>query len=437
MQTGFFRKEPTMVEKMKKELKFLDLNYKPKKTDVICQYKITPAKGLSLRKVSEDIAGESSIGTWTDIGTMNKRIAKQLSPKIYYINEKDKRVRIAYPIELFELGNLPEILSSIGGNIFGMKSVAGLLWEDLKIPERMLKSFHGPRYGIPGLRKIMKIYNRPFLGTIIKPKIGLNEKEHAKVAYEAWTGGCDIVKDDENLTNQNFNNFKKRFLLTIKACKEAEKKTGEKKVYLINCTAETEEMKRRIKFVERNHGNYIMLDIITLGWSALQTARNYTKLPIHAHRAGHAMFDRNPNHGMSMEVIAELARMIGVDSLHIGAIYGKMTGNKKEVLHIEKEIESPFTLQTKEYLEQKWHNIKPVLGVASGGISPRIVDKIIKSMGKNIVIQAGGGIHGHPKGSIAGACAMRQAIDATIKGISLEKYAKEHIELKLALEKWK
>jgi ribulose-bisphosphate carboxylase large chain len=417
--------------------KFLDLKYKPKNTDVICQYKIIPAKGLSLRKVSEEVAGESSIGTWTNIGTMNKRIAEKLSPKIYYTSEKEKRVRIAYPIELFELGNLPEILSSIGGNIFGMKSVTGLLWEDLKIPEKMLKKFKGPKYGIAGLRKKLNIYNRPILGTIIKPKIGLNEKEHAKVAYEAWIGGCDIVKDDENLTNQNFNSFKKRFLLTIKACKEAEKKTGEKKVYLINCTAETEEMKKRIKFVEKNGGNYIMLDIITLGWSALQTARNYTKLPIHAHRAGHAMFDRNPNHGMSMEIIAELARMVGVDSLHIGAIYGKMTGEKKEVLHIEKEIENSFTLQTKKYLEQKWYSIKPVFGVASGGVSPLIVEKIIKSMGENIIIQAGGGIHGHPKGTIAGAKAMRQAIDAVMKNIPLKKYAEKHEELKEALEKWK
>src|SRR4030042_508323 len=327
--------------------KFLDLSYKPKRKDVICQYRITPARGLSLRKVSEDIAGESSIGTWTDIGTMNKRIAEKLSPKIYYISEKNKRVRIAYPLELFELGNLPEVLSSVGGNIYGMKSVKSLLWEDLRIPEKMLKSFKGPRYGIEGLRKMLKVPKRPLLGTIIKPKVGLDEKEHAKVAYEVWLGGCDIVKDDENLTSQNFNEFKKRFLLTIKACKKAEKETSEKKVYFINCTAESEKMKKRIKFVEKNRGNYIMLDILTLGWSALQTARNFTKLPIHAHRAGHAMFDRDPNHGMSMEVIAEFARMVGVDTLHIGTIYGKMTGNKKEVLHIEKEIEEQFTPQTK------------------------------------------------------------------------------------------
>ena len=415
---------------------FIDLKYKPKNTDIVCQYKITPVKGVSLKKVSEDIAGESSIGTWTEIGTMKKSIAKKLSPKIYYINEKEKRVRIAYPLELFELGNLPEFLSSVGGNIYGMKSVKGLLWEDLNLSEKMLKSFKGPKYGIEGLRKAMKIPKRPFLGTIIKPKVGLNEKEHARVAYEAWIGGCDIVKDDENLTSQNFNNFKKRFLLTIKACKEAEKKTGEKKAYLVNCTAESEEMKKRIKFVEKNGGNYIMLDILTLGWGALQTARNFTKLPIHAHRAGHAMYDRNPNHGMSMEVIAQLARMVGVDTLHIGTIYGKMTGGKKEILHIEEEMETQFTPQTKEYLEQKWYNIKPVLGVASGGVYPGIVPKMLNAMGNNIVLQAGGGVHGHPEGTIAGAKAMRQAIEATMKKISLKKYAETHLELKEALEHW-
>ncbi len=416
---------------------FLDLKYKPKNTDVICQYKISPAKGLSLKKVSEEVAGESSIGTWTNIGTINKEIIKKLAPKIYYLNEKEKRVRIAYPIELFELGNLPEILSSVGGNIYGMKTVKGILWEDFRIPEKMLKSFRGPRYGIKGLRKLMKIQKRPFIGTIIKPKVGLDEKNHARVAYESWIGGCDIVKDDENLTSQSFNNFKKRFLLTIKACREAEKFTGEKKVYLINCTAESEEMKKRIKFVEENGGNYIMLDILTLGWGALQTARNFTKLPIHAHRAGHAMYDRNPDHGMSMKVIAQLARMVGVDTLHIGAVHGKMSGDEKEVLDIQKKIQTQFIPSTKNNLEQRWFNTKPVLGVASGGLYPQVIPEILKSMGTDVVIQAGGGVHGHPDGTIAGARAMRQSIEAFMKKQSLKEYSENHGELKIALKHWK
>jgi len=300
----------------------------------------------------------------------------------------------------------------------------------------MLKKFKGPRFGIRGIRKYLKVKERPLVGTIVKPKVGLNEKEHAMVAYNSWIGGCDIVKDDENLCSQTFNNFYKRIPLTLKALRKAEKETGEKKVYLANCTAPADEMVKRIKFVEKSGGNYIMLDILTLGWSALQYARKITKLPIHAHRAGHAMFDRSPNHGMKMEVIAQFARMVGVDTLHIGTAYGKMIGGKDEVLHIEKEMEQTGTKETHKNLSQKWGHIKPVFAVASGGVHPGITDKIMKFMGKDVVIQAGGGIHGHPDGTVKGAIAMRQAVDATLKNISLKEYAKTHEELRKALNKW-
>lgn len=428
-----------MVKKSKayKYESFVDLRYKPSDTDLVMQYHIKPARGFNLREAASMVAGESSIGTWTEVKTMKPRIGQMLTPSVFYLDEKNKRARIAYPIELFELGNLPDILSSIGGNIYGMKSVNELFWEDVTLPKKMLYSFKGPRFGIQGLRKRFNVWNRPLVGTIVKPKIGLEPGEHSRVAYDSWIGGCDIVKDDENLTNQKFNPFKTRFLKTIKLLNKAEKETGNKKAYLVNCTAETKEMLKRIEFVEKNGGNYIMLDILTLGWAALQTARNYTKLPIHAHRAGHAMLDRDKqSFGMSMEVLAQLARMVGVDTLHIGAAYGKMSGGKEEVLHIEEDIENKVTKQTKEYLAQKWYKVKPVLGVASGGVYPGIVDKIMKFMGKEVVIQAGGGIHGHPHGTVAGAKAMRQAVDATLKRISLKEYAKTHEELFEALKKW-
>jgi ribulose-bisphosphate carboxylase large chain len=416
---------------------FIDLKYRPKNTDVICEYMVIPAKGFKFEEVASMTAGESSVGTWTDVGTMNPKIGKTLTPRVYYLDKKRHLIRIAYPLELFELGNLPEVLSSIGGNIYGMKSAKALYWKDVCIPKKLMKSFKGPQFGVPGIRKYLKVYNRPLVGTIVKPKVGLTSAEHAKVAYESWLGGCDVVKDDENLTSQNFNKFKKRFLLTIKACKQAQKETGEKKVYLVNCTAETEEMLRRIKFVQSHGGNYIMLDILTLGWAGLQTARNHTKLPIHAHRAGHAMMDRNvKGYGMSMEVIAQFARMIGVDTLHIGTAFGKMSGGEKEVSHIQLDLEKQHTKQTKENLKQNWYGIKPVLAVASGGVYPGIVSKIIHFMGKDVVLQAGGGIHGHPDGTIAGAKAMRQAVDATLKHKTLKEYAKTHEELKKALDKW-
>jgi ribulose-bisphosphate carboxylase large chain len=74
--------------------------------------------------------------------------------------------------------------------------------------------------------------------------------------------------------------------------------------------------------------------------------------------------------------------------------------------------------------------------VASGGVHPALVHKIIHIAGKNVQIQAGGGVAGHPMGVRGGAKAMVQAVDAAVAGIDPEKYAKGHEELRLALQKW-
>jgi len=415
---------------------YIDLKYKPNKYDLICEYYVEP-NAISMKKVCNDIAAESSIGTWTSVKTMSEDIMK-LRARVF--NIKDKYIKIAYPCELFELGNMPEILSSVAGNIFGMKSVKNLRLMDIEFPKKIINSFKGPKFGIDGIRKFLGIKKRPLVGTIIKPKIGLNTKKHAKVAYEAWLGGCDLVKDDENLSNQNFNLFKKRVIETLKLKEKAEKETGEKKAYLPNITAETNEMIKRGEFVKKNHGNYLMLDIITLGWSSLQTVRNKEfNLPIHAHRAGHAILTRNKKHGISMLVIAKIARLIGVDSLHIGTAIGKMEGSKNEIYDIEEDIEKSLIKENKKehFLEQKWYNIKPAMAVCSGGLHPRLVPKLINIMGNNIIIQAGGGIHGNKYGTIGGARAMRDSIEAYIKKIPIAEYAKNHKELKAALEQWK
>ena len=44
-------------------------------------------------------------------------------------------------------------------------------------------------------------------------------------------------------------------------------------------------------------------------------------------------------------------------------------------------------------LEQKWYGVKPVLAVASGGLHPLMVPKLLNKMGLNIVMQFGGGCH--------------------------------------------
>ena len=414
-----------------KDLQFVNLKYKPK-DDLVCLFKVIPNQ-MSIIKAANTVALESSIGTWTKVPAQH--YVEKLKAQVFSI--KGNYIKIAYPKELFEYDNAPNILSSIAGNIFGMKAVKAIRLEDVSFPKPILKAFKGPKYGIEGVRKILRVWDRPLVGTIIKPKLGLVTKDHAKSAYESWAGGCDIVKDDENLSSQKFNEFEKRLAKTLEMANKAQKETGEKKVYLVNVTAETREMVKRAQLVEKMGGKYIMVDILTAGWAALQTLREANfKMAIHAHRAMHAAFTRNPDQGISMMVIGDFARLIGVDQLHIGTGIGKMQGGVREVNEIKEDIELKTVKATHNRLKQNWGHIKPVFGVSSGGLHPGHIPFLMKHFGNDLVIQAGGGVHGHPYGSKAGAIAMRQAVEAVLEKKTLKEYAKDHVELEKALEAW-
>jgi len=415
---------------------YTDIGYKPKRDDLVAEFRIAPAPGMGMREAAEAIAAESSIGTWTDVSTSKPYVMK-LAARVFEIS--GSRVKIAYPIQLFEPDNVPQILSSVAGNVFGMKAVDALRLEDINLPDMIVKSFKGPRFGIHWIRKMLGVPKRPLVGTIVKPKLGLRTTDHAKVAYDAWAGGCDMVKEDENLSNQSFNPFGKRVVQTLRARDNAEKRTGERKVYMPNVTAEANEMVKRAKFVKRQGGEYIMVDIITVGWAGLQTLMEADLgLVVHAHRAMHAAMTRSPAHGISMLVIAKLARLIGVDQIHIGTVVGKMEGGSTEVGEIEQEIEERMILPHKKAhaLGEEWMHIKPCMAVCSGGLHPGHVPKLMEMLGRDIVIQMGGGIHGHPKGTKSGAAAARQAVDAVMNGIPLAGYAKMHKELADAIGKW-
>ncbi len=401
---------------------YLDLSYKPSKNDLICDFYVKPAKGISIKKVAENIALESSTGTWTELKTWKKRI-ERISARVFEI--KGRRIKIAYPAELFEPGNISQILSSVAGNIFGMKLVESLRLEDVHIPKKLAKSFPGPEIGMEDLRRIMKIRNRPIAGTIFKPKLGLTPKEQAELAYRVYSAGIDYTKDDENLTSMPFSKFEERVVRMLDVVDRIKSEEGRTVIYACNITAPADVMLERAEMIKAQGGKCIMIDIITSGWSALQFMRNQKLgLAIHAHRAMHAAFTRDPEHGISMKVIAKFARLAGVTALHTGTAVGKMEGSKREV----QEIDS--------FLRAKWHGLKRVFPVASGGLHPGLIPSLVKLLGKDIIFTCGGGLWGHPQGPEAGARAIRQALDAVMKGIPLKTHARTHPELHTALIHW-
>lgn len=416
---------------------FIDLNHRPGKTDLRVLYYFEPEKGVTKEDAIGRVASESSIGTWTTLFKMPPRI-KKLMATAYKI--EGNYVHISYPLDLWEKGNMPQLLSGIAGNIFGMKALKNLRLIDATLPKEYISGFKGPSLGIEGLRKYFKIYDRPLTGAVLKPKVGFTAEEHSKIAFDTWMGGFDLVKDDENLTSQSFNNFYKRVLLMTKMRDKAERETGEVKDGLINITSETEEMKKRAKFLHDHGWKNAMIDVVTCGAASVQTLRDTLgdyKMGIHAHRAMHAAFDKNPKHGITMQFLAKAMKLIGVDEIHAGTAVGKLVGTEEEIKAIASVLRDRHVKERKHFiLEQDWGKIKPIFPVSSGGLHPGLVPNVLKIYGKDVVLLVSGGIHGHPNGTKAGAMAVMQALESTKRKTSLEEYGKTHKELKEALDKW-
>ncbi|MEJ5293404.1 MAG: RuBisCO large subunit C-terminal-like domain-containing protein [Candidatus Methanosuratincola sp.] len=390
---------------------------------------------LDLKASGIAIATEESIGTWTEITTTNEWVRTKLPAKAFRTEGSGGKgfVWVAYPLDLFDLetSGIANILSMAAGNLFGLSALKNVRLVDLDFPKEVADMYSGPKIGIEGVRKLVgtDAFPRPHLGTIVKPKVGLSPKQTAEVCYEAAIGGVDFIKDDETLVNQKFCPLEERVAQVMEALDRAKSQTGRKVLFAVNVTADPENMVRHAETAIDNGANTIMLDIIILGLPTVEWfIRSHDfRVPIHMHRAMHAAFTRNPRHGISMLAIAKIARLLGGDQLHVGSGAGKMGGEEETKAELGQII---------SFLRSEWHGKKKTFPVASGGIHPGFVYPNYRVFGNDFVINAGGGIHGHPKGTRAGAAAMRQAIDACVKGIPLDEQAERHEELRIALERW-
>ncbi len=417
-------------------LPYLELGGEPLEDDLVCRFRVEPEAGTSLEKAANALAAESSIGTWTDVAALTPGLRERLRARV--LAADDRGVVIAYGAVLFEGGNMAQVFSSVAGNIFGMKEVRRLRLEAVRFPKILAASFPGPARGIQGIREVLGVTGRPLVGTIVKPKIGLDPKAQAQVVYEAMSAGCDLVKDDENLTSQSFCPFEERLRACLDAAKRAEDATGGAKGYIPNVTAPTEVMLRRTGLVAHLGGRFAMVDLVTAGWSGVQSLRGAGMgLILHGHRAMHAAFTRVPEHGIAMEVIARSARLAGIDQLHVGTAVGKMEGSREAVLRAGRALRAWPSEDGTMADGQDWRGVLPAMPIASGGLHPGHVPDLMSLFGQEVILQFGGGIHGHPGGSAAGSKAVRQAVEAVLAGLSLERASSSAPELRTALAFWK
>ncbi len=384
--------------------------------ELIAKYRVET--DLPIKKAAVAIAAEQSTGTWTEVRGADNPLAARV------VSAEGKEVEIGFPEEIFEPGNIPQYLSVVAGNLFGLGDLKKVRLKDVVFPENLVRAHRGPRFGIEDARRILGVNDRPLVGTIVKPKVGLDPAGTAAVAAAAVRGGLDLVKDDETLTDQAFCPLVPRVEAVMSALDRVEKETGKKAFYAVNVTTGADQILRRAEKAIDHGANMVMVDVLTAGFSALEVLSRNVDVPVHVHRTMHGAFTRDRAHGISMTVISRLVRLAGGTNLHTGSYSGKMAGEKEE------------NDLSRDALREEWHGYKRVFPVASGGIYPAKVRANLEGYGIDCIVQAGGGVHGHPGGTTAGARAMVQAVEAWQRGLTVEEYAKDHKELETALKFW-
>ncbi len=434
---------------------------------MLCAFHLIPGKHLNFLQAACEVSAESSTGTNFLVQTETP-FSREMNSLVYDFDLKKELVFIAYPTRLFDRqGNIQNILTYIVGNVLGMKEVSALKLLDVWFPPAMLEQYDGPSYTIDDMRKYLNVYDRPILGTIIKPKMGLTSAEYAEVCYDFWVGGGDFVKNDEPQANQDFCPYDKMVLHVKKAMDRAVKETKKKKVHSFNVSApDYDTMIERCEMIRNagfEKGSYaFLIDGMTAGWMAVQTLRRkYPDVFIHFHRAGHGAFTRPENPiGFSVLVLSKFARLAGASGIHTGtAGVGKMEGTPEtdiiaahNILEFkskgyffeqswskipENDRDSIKLSKNKKYTlkEDEWRGVKKCCPIISGGLNPTLLKPFIDVMGNvNFITTMGAGCHAHPWGTQSGAKALVQACEAYQKKIPIEKYAKTHKELAKAIE---
>jgi 2,3-diketo-5-methylthiopentyl-1-phosphate enolase len=383
-------------------------------------YKVENTSNLEER--GKKIAIGLTIGSWTGLPAIEQERMKPYLGKV--LEAKDNgELTIGYPAHNFT-PDIPALLTSV----FGKLSMDdGIRLVDIEMPESVKKHFPGPRFGIEGIRKLLHIECRPLLMSIFKSCIGYPLEKLKEEYWQQISGGVDLVKDDEIFFSEELVTAEKRVKAFSQLNKKWYEESGRKVLYAVNLTGPVTTLLDKAYRLQEAGAQAFLINVLVYGWDFVHrlVENPNIQVPIMSHPALAGAFYQSSNSGIAASLLlGKLMRWIGSDLVLFPSPYGSVALAHEEALKIA------------YHLRQEDERMKPSLPVPSAGIHPGMVPKIIEDFGYEVVINAGGGIHGHPMGASAGAKAFRDAITAALAGRPLTDAAQESKELATSLYLW-
>ena len=397
-----------------------------------------------VERVADAMAGEQSSGTFVSVPGESAELKARSAARVeaVAVHARDlpqsvpsagvdparravrARVTLSWPLD--NIGpSLPNLLATVAGNLFELRQVSGLRIEDVRLPRAFADAYPGPRFGVEGTRRLAAVWDRPLIGTIVKPSIGLDPAATAELVRTLCRAGIDFIKDDELQADGAVCPFDARVCAVMGAIEAEADRTGRKAMYAFNLTGELDEMRRRHDLVLAHGGTCVMASLNSVGVVGMVALSRHAGLPIHAHRNGWGSLSRHPALGWSYPAWQKVWRLAGADHMHVNGLANKFAEEDESVLASARACLAPL-------FDDAPMRAMPVF---SSGQTVRQAAGTYRGLGSvDLIHAAGGGIMAHPDGPAAGVAALRAAWEAAIADTPLAEAAETDPALRAAME---
>lgn len=368
-------------------------------------------------RAAEIMAGEQSSGTFVPVPGETPELKARAAARVERIEDAGEapapslpvpgvfgpvrraHVTLSWPMD--SIGpSLPNLMATIGGNLFELCAFSGLRIEDVRLPPAFAVAGPGPRFGPAGTRRLAGVKRGPLIGMIVKPSVGLTPEGTAALAAEMADAGIDFIKDDELQADGPACPFEDRARAVMDALNRHADRAGRKVMFAFNLTGEVDEMRRRHDLVRDLGGTCVMISMIPAGLTGMLALSRHSELPIHAHRNGWGAMSRHPMLGWSYTAWSKLWRVAGADHLHVNGLANKFCEADESVIASARSCLTPL---------MDGHPMIAMPVFSSGQTAAQAAPTYAALGSTDLIHAAGGGILGHPDGPRAGVEAMRAA----------------------------
>jgi ribulose-bisphosphate carboxylase large chain len=304
------------------------------------------------------------------------------------------RATISYAADLSS-GQIPQLLNLLFGNV---SIYPGVRLIDVTLPDAFLSNLGGPRFGVDGLRTMTGVHERPLLATALKPR-GTPVDALARMARDFALGGGDIVKDDQNLVDDDFEAFKRRTEACQRAVSDANATTGRRCLYLPHVAGPANQLERRFEYVHWLGAPGVLACPMIMGLdSARALAADYGLL-LMAHPALTGSYTNSETQGIDHGVLlGTLFRLAGADISIFPNVGGRFAYRAGDCASIRDRLRAPLG------------HLRPAWPCPAGGMSLDNLQAMAADYGADSVFLIGGALLGHSRNLQSSTSAFLDAI---------------------------